>query len=300
MSGPIAHVVTALARATGRAGVVINEHALGREETVRLVDVLHRSFEFISLDELPARMESPRRLPFCLLTFDDGKKSNATVTAPILQSLGIPAAFYVITDFLSHGEPLWFDSYEALLQRVKIPPPGLEREVVKNLPHRLRGERLQLEMERHRVRVPMSEHVQPMSWDDARRLARQGFVIGAHGTTHAILTQETREIAFREIEASLALVGRELGGSCRTFAFPNGNYDEELAQHAVACGAATVMTTDPAWVRHRTPLWRLPRVQLYRSSTPNHIRLKVALAAIPGALFNPNGTGRAYVFSGTF
>jgi len=50
-------------------------------------------------------------------------------------------------------------------------------------------------------------------------LSRRGFDIGAHGLTHAILTRETKERAFAEIEESLATVSSELGARCRTFAF---------------------------------------------------------------------------------
>ena len=288
------HVAARLLRMAGKTGIVVNEHTLGREATILLVDVLSPWFEFISLEELPARRESAGRLPFCLLTFDDGKKSNATVTAPMLRSLGVPAAFYVPTDFLSQAEPLWFDSYRALVQKVGAAPPGLEWGTVKTLPHRIRMERLRLETGRHRVRVEESEDVQAMSWDDARQLAAQGFTIGAHGATHAILTRETRETAFREIERSMARVGEELGEPCRTFAFPNGNHDLELGRHAMACGATTVMTTDPGWVGRGTATSSLPRVQLYQSSSRRHIRLKIVLATVPGVLVNPDGTGRAY------
>jgi peptidoglycan/xylan/chitin deacetylase (PgdA/CDA1 family) len=287
-------IVARIARTAGRVGIIINEHTLGRDETVLLVDALSRWFEFIALDDLPARLESPRRTPFCLLTFDDGKKSNATVTAPALRRLGVPAVFYVVSDFLSQEDPLWFDAYDALMERFETTPPGLERDALKKLPHKIRMARLRHEIDRLGVSVPTSEDVQPMSWDEARRLAAEGFAIGAHGVSHAILTRESRETAFHEIADSLARVSRELGEPCRSFAFPNGNYDAALSRHAAACGATTVMTTDPTWVDGRTPLWCLPRIQLYGSSDPRHALLKIALAAVPGALLNPDGTGRSY------
>src|SRR5207249_1801753 len=93
-----------------------------------------------------------------------------------------------------------------------------------------------------------ADELRPMCWDHARGLQRRGFTIGAHGLTHAILTRETRTRAFAEIQESLAKVSFELGAPCQTFAFPNGNYDTELSQHALLCGASTVMTTEPMWV----------------------------------------------------
>jgi peptidoglycan/xylan/chitin deacetylase (PgdA/CDA1 family) len=139
-----------------------------------------------------------------------------------------------------------------------------------------------------------SDDVRPMSWADARILSRRGFSIGAHGLTHAILTRETRENACAEIELSLAKVSFELGVPCDTFAFPNGNYSAELAQHALHHGARTVMTTEPMWTDRRSAPWRLPRIQLFGEFDRTRIELKIALAALRGLLANPDGTGRAY------
>src|SRR5947207_9752001 len=108
-----------------------------------------------------------------------------------------------------------------------------------------------------------SYHVRPMTWDEARHLDKQGFSIGAHGRTHAILTRQSKEEARAEIEQSLATVSSELGSPCRSFAFPNGNYTADLAQHALGCGATTVMTTDPMWVSRHSKLGCLPRIRLF-------------------------------------
>src|SRR5207302_44111 len=123
---------------------------------------------------------------------------------------------------------------------------------------------------------------------------RRGFTIGAHGLTHAILTRETKERAFAEIEESLAKVSSELGAPCKTFAFPNGNYSPELAQHALRSGATTAMTTEPMWVNRCSSFWRLPRIQLFGEFNRTRIELKVALAALRGVLANPDGSGREY------
>src|SRR5436309_2797594 len=118
-----------------------------------------------------------------------------------------------------------------------------------------------------------------MTWEQARRLHAWGFTVGAHGKTHAILTCESRQRAFAEIGESMAKVTRELGVPCETFAFPNGNYTQELAQHAQRCGATTVMTTEPLWVDAAALLWRLPRIQLFEGFARARIESKIALAA---------------------
>jgi peptidoglycan/xylan/chitin deacetylase (PgdA/CDA1 family) len=278
-----------------RGGVIINEHTLTAEQTRRHVEVLGRWFDFIDLNELPERLMKGGQRPFCLLTFDDGKRSNATAAAPELERLGVPAAFYVTANFLTDRKLLWFDRYKALVCSLGFCPGGLERETLKRLPLAVLSERLDQACAHFGVTLEIdSEDVAPMSWDDARRLSCRGFSIGAHGLSHAILTCETAERARAEIELSLAKVSSELGKRCESFAFPNGNFSEDLAQHALRCGALTVMTTEPTWVHAKSALWLLPRIQLFGEFDRARIELKITAAAQRGLLADPNGTGRTY------
>jgi peptidoglycan/xylan/chitin deacetylase (PgdA/CDA1 family) len=276
-------------------GVIINEHTLTAKQTRFHVDVLSRWFDLISHDELPDRLARPRTRPFCLLSFDDGKRSHATQVAPELARLGVPAIFFVTTGFLTEGTALWFDRYTALRRVLGSLPAGLEPETVKQLPLALLTERLDRACARHGVTPDLaSDDIRPMSWSEARELASAGFTVGSHGQRHAILTREIEATALSEIEQSCAAVSTEVGAPCTTFAFPNGNYTARLAHHAVQCGARTVMTTDPTWVDPRFPLWRLPRVQLSGTLSRARIELKLALAATGRLLVNPDGTGRLY------
>jgi peptidoglycan/xylan/chitin deacetylase (PgdA/CDA1 family) len=289
----------ALVRRARRGGVIINEHTLTAEQMRRHVEVLARWFDFIHLDELPQRLRSPGRRPFCLLTFDDGKRSHFTRVAPELERRRVPAVFNVTTDPLTDGRCFWFDRRRQLVRALGHCPAGLEVKTLKQLPYAKLTERL--ESACARAGLPSAgedgdEDAQPLSWDEARDMHRRGFTFGAHGRTHAILTRESKATAFAEIEESLACVSSELGSRCNVFAFPNGNYDSELMQHAVRCGASSVMTTEPMWTDARVALTRLPRIQLFGEFTRPRIELKIAMAAVSGALTNPDGTGRAYCF----
>ncbi len=284
-----------LASKARRGGVIVNGHTLTRSQTRLQLETLGRWFDFIRLEELPHRLLQPARRPFCLLTFDDGKRSHFTEIAPELERRRAPAVFYVTTEPLSTGSWLWFDQREQLVRKRGHCPAGLELQTLKKLPFSALKERLDRACAHSGV-TPGNEpdDLRPMSWDEARSLARRGFTIGAHGLTHAILTHETKERAFAEIESSLVSVSAELGAPCTTFAFPNGNYTPELAQWALRCGASTVMTTEPTWVNGHSPFWRLPRIQLFGEFNRERIELKIALAALRGVLANPDGSGRKY------
>jgi len=277
-----------------RGGVIINEHVLTASETRRHVDALGRWFDFIHHDELLDRLARPKARPFCLLTFDDGKRSFATETAPELERLGVPAVIYVATQFLTDRTALWFDRRTAIRRALGYLPPEIEREVLIRLPLASINERLDRACDKYKVTVDMEDDdVGPMSWDEARDLARRGFTIGAHSLRHAVLTCETEASALSDIEQSIAEVSSEIGTPCKSFAFPNGNYTARLARRALEAGANTVMTTDPMWADNSFPPWRLPRVSLNRAYNRGAIELKMSLAT-GRWLVNPNGTGRLY------
>jgi peptidoglycan/xylan/chitin deacetylase (PgdA/CDA1 family) len=277
-----------------RGGVIINEHVLTASETRRHVEALSRWFDFIHHDELLDRLARPKARPFCLLTFDDGKRSFATQTAPELERLGVPAVIYVTTRFLTNRTPLWFDRRIAIERSLGYLPPEIKREVLIQLPLASIAERLDRACDRYKVTVDMEDDdVGPMSWDEARDLARRGFTVGAHSLRHAVLTCETEASAHSDIEHSIAEVSSEIGTPCKSFAFPNGNYTARLARRALEVGAQTVMTTDPMWADKSFPPWRLPRVSLSGPYNRAAIELKMALAT-GRWLVNPNGTGRLY------
>ncbi len=285
----------AAARRFKQGGVIINEHTLTKAQTCFHVQVLRRWFEFINLEDLPYRLTRRGVKPFCLLTFDDGKRSNFSETAPELERLGVPAVFYVTTEAVTTGSCLWFDRREQLVRALGRCPAGLDLEALKQLPFAQLMDRLDQACKECKFNPDgVSDDRRPMSWDEARCLNRRLFTIGAHGSTHAILTHETRERALTEIAESLATVTRELGEPCETFAFPNGNYNTELLQHAMRCGANTVMTTEPMWADNSASLWRLPRLQLFGGASRGQIEAKIAVAAIKGILANPDGSGRQY------
>jgi peptidoglycan/xylan/chitin deacetylase (PgdA/CDA1 family) len=277
------------------SGVIVNEHVLDRQQTRRHVDLFGRWFEFIHLKDLPERLRRRGKRPFCLLTFDDGKRSNATVVAPELQRLGVPAAFYVVTSAIESQAPLWFDRYRALRRKLGRAPNGWTLKILKELPYTQLTEQIERACARYGVDADVrDDNVGLMTWDQVREMHRSGFSVGAHGHTHAILTREPKAAALSSIEQSLGRITQEIGEPCASFAFPNGNYTAELAQHAVRCGAQTVMTTEPLWADQNCELWRLPRLQFFGEDSPGKIELKAAIAATGRFLKNPDGTGHTY------
>lgn len=289
------HLASRVASLAGYSGIILNNHLEGRQEVRRQVDTLARSFDFIGLDELEAAMTQRRRRPFCLFTFDDGKQIQVEA-ADELESLGIPAVIYVITASMESLEPLWFDKLRALRQSGISLPPELQRAAVKKRPLAEIKPLVDNACAAYGCYPePDDSRSRAFDWQTARDLQRRGFVVGAHTVDHAILTNETRDEAQRQIRQSIDTVSKQLGCPCTTFAFPNGNYDDELREYAKTCGAQTLMTTDPRWVRRRDSLSCLPRIQISEGASADICRAKLT-AAFPGCILkNPDGSGRSYV-----
>lgn len=295
MLSVLARAAMAAAARLRAGGLIVNEHTLTPEQMRLHVEALGRWFDFIALEDLPARLLRPGKRPFCLLTFDDGHRSNATMAAPELERLGVPAVFFVTTGFMSTPEQHWFSLYAALGRKLGSLPPSLSPRAVKQLPHDMLRARLERVCREHGVVPdPEDEHATSMSWDQARALRRKGFAIGAHGYTHAVMTRETRADARANIARSIEEVTRELGEPCASFAFPNGNYTADLALHAQSRGARFVFTAEPTWADADFPLWRLPRVQLFSDHDAPRIDLKVAVSALGRFVPNGDGTGTLY------
>src|SRR5258707_471015 len=123
-------------------GVIINGHTLTRSQTRLQLETLGRWFDFIRLEELPLRLSHPARRPFCLLTFDDGKRNHFTEIAPELELRRVPAVFYVTTEPLSTGICMWFDRRDPLVRQLGHCPSGHEIETLQKIPFDLVTERL--------------------------------------------------------------------------------------------------------------------------------------------------------------
>ncbi|MCG8634104.1 MAG: polysaccharide deacetylase family protein [Desulfobacterales bacterium] len=297
----IRHLIESFLGKIPYRGIIIGNHTQGTRQVRDEVEALAPYFDFVHHNQLPRRMRVKKQKPFCLFTFDDGKKINAVESAAELERFGIPAVFYIVTNAVSHNSPLWVDRRNAIIKYLGKTPDVLRPEVLKNKSILEINTQLDLFFSEYPVKVALDDPcVASMCWEDVKRLDKKGFTIGAHTKTHPILTNELKEDATREIAGSIDRVTAELGYQCPSFAFPNGNYSEELALYAMNCGVKSIMTTTPLWVGANADLGCLPRVDIYNHYDRRKIWLKLT-AALPGCLLkHPNGTGRQYVWKRVF
>lgn len=113
-----------------------------------------------------------------------------------------------------------------------------------------------------------------MDWDDLRRLADEGFTIGAHSKTHSDLRRrsgEPMEAFTRRMQGELAtplqLFKARLGREPRVLAYPYGAHDEDVAdkvrEHGYVAAFSVRRAGNPSFVH---PL-RIHRSQIYAEMT---------------------------------
>jgi peptidoglycan/xylan/chitin deacetylase (PgdA/CDA1 family) len=179
-----------------------------RVQFARQVALLTSELEAISLTEGVQRLQTGSISGReIVITFDDGFENQLTNAAPTLEEHGVRACFYLISDLIGASE-----------------------------------ERTD-EICRDRILMPIA--LEPLSWDQARELARLGHELGSHTQTHpnlAALTDADRE---RElVDSKLALEDR-LGIEVAHFSAPFGavaNFNPAVAQAAQAAGYASCAT----------------------------------------------------------
>src|SRR5262245_2372923 len=203
---------------------------------------LQERFHLTSIEEVLAARAGRRHLPprSVLLTFDDAYRSFATVAWPVLRRRGLAAALFVPTAY--PGGELGAFSWDRVQRACQhtarrdalaaggatLPlatagerraAAGRAKELVKALPH-AQGMALVEELCRELGARPVEHDV--LSWNELRRLAREGVAIGAHTRSHPLLTRVGPGEARTEILGSLDDLRRELGRVPALFAYPDG------------------------------------------------------------------------------
>lgn len=248
------------------------------------------------------------------LTVDDGYEDFVRIAAPILSGFGLPCTVFLTTGLMDGRGWNWWDRVDhafkicgprkndpdflawlaARLRGLGSPAPErLTRAVVETCKEVPEDDKLdflgELEsaLEVELPTQPPGEY-RGMSWDDARRLAEQGFELGAHTVSHPILSRLDRRRAAAEIVDSIEAIETHAGVRPVTFCYPNGracdfNADAmDLLRDQGVLGAVTAEegVLDRAWLKRADrAFYRLPRLGL-PDSMPRFVQYISGLEAL--------------------
>lgn len=270
------------------------------------LEYVSKHFHPISAADLVGSLTEDRRLPAgaVLITFDDGYRNNATHAAPILLKRGIPAIFHLATGYIGSRSILWTE--EIRLRSLEYPgnilktstglfhlagdPSSYQRliaacrvtEACKVAPVEVREELLRV----LRLGTPaLPSRYDPeahdfMNWEEARKLASQGFALGSHTVSHSILTQLPGCSAATELGESRAAVEQHTGARCNILAYPNGSpkdYSEPVMEVAQQAEYSAAFSVEDRLAGPRPRRFAIPRLMV-----PGHVSQTIFRAKVSG------------------
>ncbi len=264
----------------------------------RHLDWIGRRFRFVSLDELGPRLEAGKKFarPVAAVTFDDGYGDVYHHAFPLLKRKGIPAAVFVVTDFIGTarvqlhdrlylllarafstwlsqprdlsrfllGIGIWLPEIERM-GRVGFGPFAAMRALLEALPQGEIERIIEALEARVELRESELEEMRPLTWEMLAEMQRAGITIGSHTRTHALLTNESHRKIIEEAEGSRRQLEARLGIGISHFAYPDGKFNSAsvaaLAASGYRFGYTTCQHRDPNY-----PLLTIPRKLLWEKS----------------------------------
>jgi peptidoglycan/xylan/chitin deacetylase (PgdA/CDA1 family) len=247
------------------------------------VELLAASYELVSRDRLEAALRDETPLPerACLLTFDDGLRSQVELALPVLDRLGVPAIFFVpglplveprvleVHKLHAVRERLDDEELAAILRESPVLAAALDEvgdaaavayrydaPLAAALKYLLNlwlppAERARLITELFERAVGGQAELSSelyASKEQVVELERRG-LLGAHGYSHAALTRLAPAEIRHDLERSASVLRDLTGATPRLLAYPYGSADavsREVAELAAEVGFAAGFTMERA------------------------------------------------------
>ena len=215
----------------------------------RILSYLRKKhYDLISLQELFRRLREREPLKrVVVFTIDDGYFDHGLVGGPIFAQFDCPVTIFAITGFLDGTIWLWWDQVQYICERtsrctLKAKVGNDERtyrldsrqsriaaahEISWWCQDASRTDREACIADLSRdadVEIPVKPPRQfaPLSWDEARRLEKQGVTFGPHTISHPVLSTTSDEHARSEIQTSWKRLREELASPVPVFCYPHG------------------------------------------------------------------------------
>ncbi|MFZ4734862.1 MAG: polysaccharide deacetylase family protein [Bradymonadia bacterium] len=256
--------------------------ALTASELVRVVD---EAGPIVPLEVVEAALrEGTDPPPGAVLTFDDGYREHLNVVAPMLAERAMTATFYVATGLNGAGRAVAaVDAWYWLLDHAKgdracIPladgrvhsgrfdtlvgksdwVTGEPKAAFLAADPARQWQMLEALAEGARCELPSDLagqlYMGPGDWVE---LVRRGMRLGAHSIRHPTLTRASDAVLDEEVAGSVAAIRAIC--SPVAFAYPDGAFDERVAERVRQSSASSAVTCIPGDVARDTDAMRLPR-----------------------------------------
>lgn len=257
----------------------------GEPDTVlfeRDADVIASVFNVLSLPDAIERMQAGT-LPAkaASITFDDGYANNYSNAAPILESRGLTATFFITGGAIENGI-MWNDLVIESVARRKsdfdtaaiaaldgdeiqeLPDDRKVRTILDKLKYLPLDQRLDAATALYEANVGGEPPRLMMRPEQIADLAARRFDIGAHTINHPILKQLSPDESRKEIEHSRDWVAAVTGRVPESFAYPNGrpgvDFDDRTCKQVAHAGYSLAVSTEWGVASRKDDRFGVPRV----------------------------------------
>jgi peptidoglycan/xylan/chitin deacetylase (PgdA/CDA1 family) len=205
------------------------------------LDFLLKYYEPMGLEDLKSVIRGEKRSkPGMFLSFDDGLSEIYHVVSPVLIAKGVPAAFFINTDFVDNRDLFYRYKSSLLLDRLEtIKYSPAVTEVLQSRYHLASSKwrcvkefLMELSFENRREFDDIASLVdldfktflkirKPyMSLDQVRELSERGFYIGAHSKDHPHFAEISPAKRLTQYRESMDYISKNLETGYRLFSFP--------------------------------------------------------------------------------
>ncbi len=240
-----------------------------------------------------------------LITFDDGYLDNYQVAFPILRAHGVPATFFLPTDFINTQRVPWWDTIAYIVKHSRNDsfkvhyPDAAEFHLDRRHPSSTVFQILRFCSDHATTDyAPLVDELETacdcarpvagnercfLNWDEAREMQAAGMSFGSHTHNHEVLSGLSPERQVFELTESRAILERELGRTIDSLAYPVGRpytfNADTLAALKMAGYRAAFSFYGGLNLRENVNLLDIRREDCHSSSTAL-FRLETTLAAV--------------------
>lgn len=212
------------------------------------LETIAARFRVINVSELLELIEGGATVtePLAMITFDDGYEDNYSKAFPLLAARGLPAVFFLPTNFIGTANIPWWDAVAWLVRNTAeriLQLRGLSEPIMVETADVAHTIRQVLRWFKDHPNTSSIEKLKElavvcnceldaeaastlfMTWDQAREMRDAGMDIGSHTQSHQILSDLALDEQREELARSKSKLETEIGAEVSVLAYPVGGLD---------------------------------------------------------------------------
>lgn len=202
--------------------------------------LLNNGFTFLNPKNLSVKDGNDKQI---LLTFDDGYYNNYHAL-DVLSLFRVHGLFFFVKTQIKENSLFWWDvyfknmiedeSFEKIYKEIQTFKSMTYQDIISEFHNRFGKDCF----------VPDSDFDRPMTVDEVATFAAHPFVnIGAHSTSHEILTNLEAAGLYNELKDGKDFLESVIKNKIDWISYPNGNFNDTIISHAASAGFKNGLTT---------------------------------------------------------